>query len=410
MLTYLRRLVDERTKLTGLATQIADAAAGEDRDMTNVEIESVRSYQKRCDELDKLIEEHNSQVKSQRAYASLISGIGDTDTDGSTGHTGPPATRNAAAPMSLGRAFVESDAFRGYRGRGRSESVELPVLTRAAADPIKLADLATIAPPYVFTRDSAEPASVLLTLVSTETVSGNAIQYMIWGPDTAMASVVPEGELKPPADLVMSSETTSLDTYAWWKALTRQALEDVPRIQSIIEQRLQAGITRALEKAVGDALTAATLATATAPAVPAGSPIPQLLANIRVGIGQVQALGYTPTVVALNPADFALVDLGLLQATTGGPTTTGPYWGVRPVAVPGIPAGTAYVGDFATGITLFQRANAEVFLTDSHADFFLRNQLVILAEQRAKVAVVEPPAIVEVPSTATPVTPLRKAS
>lgn len=409
MLTYLRRLVDERTKLTGLATQIADTAAGEDRDMTNVEIESVRSYQKRCDELDKLIEEHNSQVKSQRAYASLISGIGDSD-EVHTGPAGPPAARNAAAPLSLGRAFVESDAFRNYRGRGRSESVELPVLTRAAADPIKLADLATITPPYVFSRDSSEPASVLLTLVSTETVSGNAIQYMIWGPDTAMASVVPEGELKPPADLVMTSETTSLDTYAWWKALTRQALEDVPRIQSIIEQRLQAGITRALEKAVGDALTAATLATATAPAVPVGSPIPQLLANIRVGIGQVQALGYTPTVVALNPADFALVDLGLLMATSAGPSTSGPYWGVRPVAVPGIPVGTAYVGDFATAITLFQRANAEVFLTDSHADFFLRNQLVILAEQRAKVAVVEPPAIVEVPSTATPTTPLRKAA
>lgn len=406
MLTYLKRLVDERTKLTGLATQIADGAASEDRDMTAVETESVRAYQKRCDELDKLIEEHNAQVKSQRAYASLVAGI--SEDDAPADHSGPgrvPATRGGPAVMSLGRAFVESDAFRNYRGRGRSETVELPVITRAATDPITLPDLAKLTTPYVFSRTSPDPASALLDLISTETVSGNAIQYMIWGPDTAMAQVVAEGALKPAADLVMTSATTSLDTYAWWKAITRQALEDVPRIQSIIEQRLRSGITRALEKAVGDALAAATLAVAQAAAVPAGSPIPQLLANIRVGIGQVQALGYTPTVVALNPADFAVVDLGLLQATFNGPVVTGPYWGVRPVAVPGIPAGTAFVGDFATAITMFQRANAEAFMTDSHADYFLRNQLVILAEQRAKVVVVETPAIVECPSDAAPVIP-----
>lgn len=408
MLTYLKRLVDERTRLTGLANQVSEAAAAEDRDMTPTEVESVRGYQTRCAELDKLIEEHNAQVKSQRAYASLIADIGDEDPAGPTGDpTRVPARRGAAAPLSLGAAFVASDAFRSYRGRGRSESVELPVLrTRAAADPITLPELATILTPYVFSRDAAEPASALLDLITTETVSTNAIQYMVWGPDTTMAQVVAEGALKPPADLVHTSATTALDTYAWWKAITRQALEDVPRIQSIVETRLRAGITRALEAAVGTALTAATLATAQAPAVPAASPIPQLLANIRVGIGQVQALGYTPTVVALNPADFAVVDLGLLQATFSGPVVSGPYWGVRPVAVPGIPAGTAYVGDFATAITMFARAGAEVFMTDSHADFFLRNQLVILAEQRAKVAVIEAAAVVKCPSDAAPTTPL----
>ena len=34
-------------------------------------------------------------------------------------------------------------------------------------------------------------------------------------------------------------------------------------------------------------------------------------------------------------------------------------------------------------------------MTDSHADFFLRNQLVILAEQRMLVAAVEPGAMVK---------------
>lgn len=409
MLTYLKRLVDERSKLTGLANHIADGAAQEDRDMNPTEVESVRGYQTRCAELDKLIEEHNAQVSSQRAYATLIAGMDQDEPEDQGRPAGPGralATRGAPARMSSGAAFTDSDAFRGYRGHGRGAVVELPLLrTRAATDPITEAGLSAMVAPYIFTREFASPGSPLLDLISTETVSSNAIQYVTWGPDSGAAQVVAEGALKPPADLLFTPVTTALETYAWWKAITRQALEDIPRIQSIVEDRLSAGITRALEAAVGTALTTAPLATAQAPAVPAGSPIPQLLANIRVGIGQVQALGYTPTVVALSPADFAVIDLGILMSTMAGPVSSGPFWGVRPVAVANLAPGTAYVGDFATAITMFTRSTAEVFLTDSHADYFLRNQLVILAEQRAKVAVVESPAVVEVPSDALVVGP-----
>ena len=52
------------------------------------------------------------------------------------------------------------------------------------------------------------------------------------------------------------------------------------------------------------------------------------------------------------------------------------------MSVPGLAAGTTVVGDFKTAITLFDRGQTSVFVTDSHADFFLRNQLVILAEAR----------------------------
>ncbi len=66
------------------------------------------------------------------------------------------------------------------------------------------------------------------------------------------------------------------------------------------------------------------------------------------------------------------------------------------MSVPGLAAGTTVVGDFKTAITLFDRGQAStVFVTDSHADFFLRNQLVILAEARMLAEAVEPSAMVK---------------
>jgi hypothetical protein len=71
------------------------------------------------------------------------------------------------------------------------------------------------------------------------------------------------------------------------------------------------------------------------------------------------------------------------------------YWGLRPVPVAAAPAGTATVGDFAEGATLFDRGVTSVFLSDSHASLFISNVLVILAEARVKSVITETPAFCE---------------
>ena len=53
-------------------------------------------------------------------------------------------------------------------------------------------------------------------------------------------------------------------------------------------------------------------------------------------------------------------------------------------------AGNAYVGDFSQSFTLFDRGVTDVFVSDSHADLFIRNILVILAEARVKSAITDP--------------------
>ena len=140
----------------------------------------------------------------------------------------------------------------------------------------------------------------------------------------------------------------TLDTYAHWKGITRQALEDIPQIRSIVENRLRQGVTVALETAVGAALVAATLPAVTSPV--------DLLAAIRAGVGAVQVAGYwNPNAVLLNPADFA-APRHRRDAGDEPRAADRRVLGDASVAVPSLAVGTAYVGDFNAGVQLFDGA------------------------------------------------------
>jgi hypothetical protein len=182
--------------------------------------------------------------------------------------------------------------------------------------------------------------------------------------------------------------TIALQTWAHFKAVTRQALEDIPQIQTIIQNRLLGGVNSALEAAAVAALNAASL-----PAVDGAG---DLLTGIRIGIATVESNGFSPNAILLNPVDAAHLDINSFLQTNNGAVRQGNAFGLPYVSARSIAPGTVYVGDFRTGETWFDRGNTDVYMSDSHSDFFLRNQLVILAEARAAFAVTEPSALAEV--------------
>jgi HK97 family phage major capsid protein len=393
MITYLSRLTAERDSLTEMATTLAETATTEDRDLTDTERGSLAQWQTRCAEIDGQLTEYNAQAESARAYARLRSEI-DNREDEAAPPTGSRAlaTRQANTPalVDWGDAFVGSEAFRDYPGSGTSRRVEVPFdLEQRAA--ITLGDQpAGALRPFVYTPANYTYQSPLLDVVGKVTTSANAVQWLQWTPNPqAAASVVAEGELKPEATMDEDLVSASLETYAHWKAISRQALEDVPQIRSIIEGRLRQGIVVALETAVATALNAAPIPPVTGSAAGGDN----LLGMIREGMATVQAAGYgAANAVLLNPADWAGIDVAIMGGTLGGPTVNNGFWGLRPIAVPSVPAGTAYVGNFATAVQLFTRSTADVFMTDSHADYFVRNLLLLLAEIRAKATVPDPQA------------------
>lgn len=378
MLTYLRRLVDERTSLTEIATRMADAAADENRDLTEPERAEMTRMETRCAELDGQISQHNGQLESARAYATLVERI-----DANPARV-PEQRASARAPESTtwGQAFTESDAFRNYRGHGSSERYEIAdyLDTRAA---ITTASLAI--PHYIHTPVEQTYTPILIPLVSTVRVSAGVVDYVVIGPDPT-AAVVVEGAAKPEAAVTFTPATAALDTIAHWLQITRQALDDAAYVKSLLEGKLRRG----LFKKVDADLAAAIIAAATvAPQVNA-----DLSTAIRMAVGQVESAGYNPNGVLLNPADYAAIDVANSKAAGGTPTTRSTaFWGLTPVPVPSLAAGTSIVGDFQEAATLFDRGVTDVFMSDSHQDLFIKNTLVLLAEARVKSAVTEPAGI-----------------
>jgi hypothetical protein len=394
MLTYLTRLTAERDSLTQAANDITERAARDERDVTETERQSLATMAARCGEIDGQLRTYSEQAESQRAYASLRANMAPVDDEAPPSRALERRTpQPPAAPESWGELFVRSAAFESYPGSGSSQRVEVPfeLEQRAAIGIGTFPDQGL--PPYYWTPAQYTYASPLLGVVGKVTTSSNAVSYVQWSPNPmGAAAVATEGSLKTEATMSAVGVSQSLITWATWKELTRQALEDIPQIRSIVEGRLRQSLVVAIEESIVANLIAATLPPVTGSAAGGDT----LLGVIRQGIGTVQAAGYAnPNAVLLNPADYAALDIAVMSGTLLGPNAAANYWGLRPIASNGVPAGTAWVGDFNTGVTLFTRGTAAVYLSDSHADNFIRNVLLLLAETRGLAVVTEPAAIAE---------------
>jgi HK97 family phage major capsid protein len=399
VITYLRRLTDERDSLTQAATDLTERAAHEERDLTDTEQTSLRGWQERCATIDTQLTEYNAQAESQRAYARLRDSLHHNDDDALPPSAPARVQTREADLRGWGELFVESDAFQNYVGAGTSARVELPggIETREAS----FAALETRAPiattdgivvPYIYTPRGPAVTSPLIDVCGHVSTNSNAVSWVQWTPNPpAAAGVVAEGTAKPEAAMTATPTSDTLDTIAHWKEITRQALEDIPQIRSIVETRLRQGIARKVEQDVVTALVGATIPPATGSAAAGDT----LLGQIRVGLATVQSNGYTPNAVLLHPMDAADIDLAVMGGTMLGPVQTRAPWGLRVVTSPDLTPGTAYVGDFSTGVVIFDRGTTSVYLSDSHADNFIKNVLLLLAEIRALVTVPEPQAMAE---------------
>ena len=71
-------------------------------------------------------------------------------------------------------------------------------------------------------------------------------------------------------------------------------------------------------------------------------------------------------------------------------------WRLPMVATPAIDEGYALVGSFGIGATLYDRQEGNIRVAEQHSDFFVRNAVAILAEERLALAVKRPESFVEV--------------
>jgi HK97 family phage major capsid protein len=307
-----------------------------------------------------------------------------------------------ADPVSIGEAWVRSKAYSDFRAvpKGNSQVVDLPfdslVQTRA---PILTTTFAGLIQPDRIAPSTAPAAQTpLLDLINRVTVSSNVVEWVFYPAAAPLGTVTAEGVAKTEAAITPSLKTITLQTIASWAQYSRQFGDDAPGLVAFLNAALARGIQDKREAEAAAVL----LADATIPVTTNTGGT--LLEGIRRAVAQVETAGFRPQAVALNPQDYAALDIDVLGLTLRGPQTNPSFWGIRPVPVGAIASGTAYVGDFTAGMIELVRREVSVYTTDSHASTFTSNILTTLVEARTKPIVHRAEALTKVAGTVTAAT------
>lgn len=372
-------LREERDEARAAAVALAEADSFDPND------ETYNKLKTRAEQLDGRISELAALMEARRNSDALDGRLSKVEAKKQE-RSGWSVT-SEPADTNFGEAFVRSEAFTEYAGspRGRMPKVEMRALPTGLSD-IYGSGLLSQPSTTVSVQPPAAPTP-LLDNVNRIQVTSNAVEYVSWSISAGAAEVVAEKSPKPSVEFAPEVTADALDNIAAYTQLTRQLIEDAPAVRDMINGELVREIRREEEAQVAAAIAAATLPTAGGV---------DLLAAIRVGVGTVQAAGYSPNAVLLNPADWASMDNVVMGATLNGPTRNQTFWGLTPIPSVGQSAGTAIVGDFRTAVTQFYRSEIALYITDSHASTFLSNVFTLLAERRSLAAVIRPAALVEV--------------
>jgi len=234
----------------------------------------------------------------------------------------------------------------------------------------------------------AEATSAALPTVTT--VAGEESGYV--------STVVPNpgGGYKPEGSLAYQKKTANVDVIAVWLPATKRSIADSSQLRSIINQDLKAALFENLDYEIlnGDGTPGFTGITNTT-GILTQSYSTDLLKTIRKAITQLSKNGEEATGIVMNPDDWETAELALAAAAPYLPYTKS-LWRIPVVEFRGtMPKNTAFVGNWKKAV-LWDRETITISISDSHADYFTRNLVAILAELRAAFAVVKPTAFVKV--------------
>ena len=388
-LAVIDRLQAERSESEDYIEHVMEAVADESRDMSETETRAVTTHRDRIAEIDGQI---SPLVEFERTRASAVevdSRISATRAVARRPH--PEATPEA---LSLGGMFTDSEQFRNYSGGGNSGRFTIPGEVRAVLTTGATPGSGFLPAPTKWTPPAPQVVTPLLDVITRVPVSTGSVDIVTYSQAATGANVVAEGALKPEGALTAASVNTPLETIAAWIEITRQLLADAPAARAMIDSQLTRGILNKLSAQVAAVIAASSIPTTT------GTAGQDALTVVRTGMATVQAAGFSPTVVLGSPALIGSLDVAVMAYGLGGPTVQNSVWGIRAVAVPGMT--NRYVMDAAACIVLFERTNGvEVYMTDSDVtgagvSGFKSNIFTILAELRAKSAVVNPTAATKI--------------
>lgn len=212
-----------------------------------------------------------------------------------------------------------------------------------------------------------------------------------------------EGEVKAESALTFQLSNTPVITLAHFIPASRQILSDASMLQGYVDGRLRYGLMLTEEANLlnGDGLQGTLYGLVSKATAFTGGATNQtaldtlLKAFLQISLQNLEASG-----VVLHPTDWT--NIMMLKDTTGRYLFSDPHgveqprvWGKDVVATASQTQGQFLAGAFSLAAEIFDREDATVRVAEQHSDFFTRNLVAVLAEERLALAVYRTAAIVK---------------
>ena len=391
----------------GTVVVSAEQKTAFDKNMSDIrEIKSLVESLEAMRDADKWASESQGSVAQASAYAT-------SELQNAVQHV-------AQKSHSIGEAFLASAEFKSLLASG---SANMPAPYRSGSD-YSVKDLYSALPtgtPGSFGTIQRDAMVIppmrtkrVRDLFPSRTTTAAIIEYFRMSGFTNNAAAVAERSgsafaAKPQSSFTFVGEQAPVRTLAHWEAAHRNVLADEPQLRSIIDNELLYGL-RLQEDAqilngdgVGENLLGILNTTGVQDYSWSAGAVGDTKADAIRRAATLSFLAYyEPTGVVLHPNDWEDIELSkddngqylvAVSVALGGEPR---LWRIPVVDTPAMTEGKGLIGAFGTGAQLYDREQASIRISEQHADFFVRNAIVVLAEQRLALAVKRPEAFVEV--------------
>jgi len=371
-----------------------------------------------------------AKAREIRAEIEALEGLSEVKS-WATGSVAPAQTSKVDfssndSRKSIGQRFIDSDEFKAI-GNGRNG------YTMQA--PFQAKDVFTAMPsgtPGDFGAvqregivDRAKRVSRVRDLFNVQQTNSNMIEYFRVSGFTNNAATVSERSgtpevftSKPQSSMTVVGVQAPVRTIAHFEVAHRNVLEDEPTLRGIIDNELLYGLRLTEDDQIlngngsGSNLTGIRNVSGVQTLNwSAGAVGDTRIDAIRRGITKSLLAYYEPTGIIMHPNDMEDIELTkddenrhimVMSVSIGAEAR---LWRLPIVSTPAITEGKVLIGSFGVGATLYDRMEGTIRVAEQHSDFFVRNAVAVLAEERIALAVKRPESFVEVTLNNAPVAP-----
>lgn len=382
----------KRDQIAKLYEGKATTVDGEARyDLTVKELEDIRVLNKELDalavELENAREADEMFKKNQRDIREAGKGVNHLPLGGEL----KGRREEQREVKTLGQMFIESEA---YKNAERKKDIHFSAPEFDFIEAKTLMETgAGFAPQSIRTGRVVEYAHrrpLVADLIPQTPTDQAAVVYMEETTFTNNAATRAEGAQAGESALAYTERSKAVREIAHFLPVTEIQLEDVDGVRAIIDNRLLTMLDLAEEiqlltgdnnaPNLGGFLTLVTQAQALG-----ADPVPDA---IYKAMTLVRTVGFTePSAYITHPNDWQAVRL--LRTTDGiyiwgNPSEAGPerIWGLPVIQTTAETENTGLLGDFQLYSEIRRRRGANIKVSDSHSDFFIKGKLAIRADKR----------------------------